>query len=361
MTTRRMRTLAALSALLALAPLDVRDVAAANLGWPGVQPVYSPTGTWDASSAIACPGNSTAGSSCFQINIHYPKTDDLLAKFSIFSPSSGALNRTVIVVPGSPGTSFFGGIPAIPIVNDLAALGYQVIQVLWVSNPQIITGFPGNMRTANARYATLFKFLNLTFGGTGAWCGYGHSAGGGALQYAATFFGEDAFFDAIMDSTGPAQGDGYLGCRNPASTTTLIDAALGTCAGVNGPQNIAPGGYFDNWLLDTSTCGAAVAANAHDDASYKFSSLDAPDGVFFHPHTLFSFFQCTGNEAAGVGSPYVVKLNSAGSSITEVECAAGGSGATCGTGTNIEGYWCNSGACTAPGVGYTQMLNRINR
>jgi hypothetical protein len=175
--------------------------------------------------------------SCFSANVNSPNTDQITVLYGVDTPS-GALNGTIVMLPGAGGqtlpASFADYIPGYLSAN------YQVIEAEWgpASGGQpweyTDTASGENLFSILAAACRPATFLNWVrngnqgsplgsgiWAGSGGMCAHGDSGGAGALGYALAWYNAGAetaawgagYLDKVVMENGPVFSDMKQGCE----------------------------------------------------------------------------------------------------------------------------------------------------
>lgn len=209
-------------------------------------------------------------------------------------------------------------------VPQYTKAGYQVVQVAWLSDWELVndanTNYPPNILNAACRIASFlhYAYSNIYVSSqTAGMCAQGASAGGGGLAYALTWYGAWNYLDKAVFASSPVFSDIEQGCEVPNSSSVgMCASGAFYCNGWTANQ-YETAEYTDHatkveeWTGGTATTGPATCANnvpplqttTYNTGWYNQSIVNFPatgqQPKFNYPQTTMTSWLCEGDDQEG--------------------------------------------------------------
>ncbi len=290
-------------------------------------PTVTPTGVTTLS---ACPANVGFYSdqnnhpTCYTGTLGCPNTAPITPTWSITNP--GGTLGTIVFFGGGGGedAASFPGEEQI-FVPLYTAAGYQVVQVIWPSDWELVntpnTSYTPNILNAACRISSVLQYVYNNNYTTGGMCAQGASAGGGGLAYALAWYGAWKYLDKAVFASSPVFSDIEQGCEVPNSTSVSM-CSSGSQLGCNGwtsnPLPYETAEFTDHavkveeWTGGTNWTGPATCANntpplqttTYNTQWYNQSIVNFPPAgqqqpQFTYKNTAMTAWLCEGDDQEG--------------------------------------------------------------
>jgi hypothetical protein len=243
----------------------------------------------------------------------------LTATVAVSTPPS--FTGTVFLHNGGDGTSYFdaknngqGNSYATEYYNA----GLQVIQIAWSSNWADNLNKPAVDATKyNAcRPATLMTNVLQHFGGSGAKCAQGHSAGSAAIAYSLAEYNAGSYLNDVVLTSGPVYANIEAGCQYPPTqqfsnpVTICPSSQFGCIAGsswTDPVQYSATQGTASFVANETNhppaNCnnytGSNAATTTTQNQNWGGMSIVSSGASYSYPTTSLHAFLCTNKSSDG--------------------------------------------------------------
>jgi hypothetical protein len=259
-------------------------------------------------------GGANPNYRCVTMTVSCPGIVDMTATVALSGEPPGMTPRGLIVThDGGDGTTFFGG----PLPAAWFDDGFDVAQVAWPTPWECPRGSASSAPTtctpdttplasrpglidASCRPATVFAWIHDAAelpGGASlqpkgkAFCGFGFSAGSGALWYSLLHYGLSADFDYAGVTASTPYGRIDIGC-NPANAKTMIATPCANLA--TDPQ--VPEQYDSNesthasLINDWSSTTSCDGDPSKDELDYwQRTSIVSPGATYDIPTPVTSY------------------------------------------------------------------------
>jgi hypothetical protein len=235
------------------------------------------------------------------VAVSCPELKDLRAQVRVTEPAEGKPVRgTVVLGSGGNGSGFYAG-QAGQLVDDLAAMGFRVVDRSWDG------GWPtleGGMKKEACRYATLVTWIRQRFHTQGKFVATGNSGGSAEIGYALSTYGRGDILDVAVLSSGPPVSRLDYVCATKAS-----DEWAALCASIvpKGAMECTPGCMLGpgNAVCRQVTAQPTTAQLLDDSVVHPGAVLSYPKTrVFF----LFGAEDC--GEPVPAGLSYATRVTS---------------------------------------------------
>ena len=149
-----------------------------------------------------CPPGPIPNTTCRRLQVSCPDMKTIEVQLRITEPASGKpLRGTVVMGSGAGGNSFYGGqVPAQPLVKDIAAMGFLVVDRAWTGG---WTTHEGGLKKESCRYATLLTWIHDHLHKGGKFVATGNSGGSAEIGYAMTTWQRGDILDLAIPTSGP--------------------------------------------------------------------------------------------------------------------------------------------------------------
>lgn len=142
---------------------------------------------------------------CRQLQVACPGVKTITVQVRITEPAAGVPYRgTVVMGSGGSGNVFYAGPEGgRPLVEDIAAMGFRVVDRAWDG------GWPtqeGGLIQESGRYATLLTWIHDHIHKGGRFVATGNSGGSAEISYALTTWGRGDILDVAIPTSGPPLG-----------------------------------------------------------------------------------------------------------------------------------------------------------
>lgn len=266
--------------------------------WAFAQSSPLPLGTIsDVRSAPSCPVGYATGASCFTAMVSCPNTLDLPFTFGYENPQQGgAMSGTIVFFNGADGTVPGGS----EFATALLQAGYRLVQINWdTAWEDALSGVGTDIKTAACRPATFLNFVHQNLYTSGGMCGWGSSAGSGALAYSLAWYGAADYMDSVELLSGPVFSDIERGCAVPPAPPVFVcpNGQLGCNTGFEGGwlEDVQYVNYpaLDQWT-GINACDGGQTTSVRDDEDWKSMSIvDGTSGpTFVYPRTNMAGWLC---------------------------------------------------------------------
>jgi hypothetical protein len=149
-----------------------------------------------------CPAGPIANTTCRRLQVSCPGMKTIEVQLRITEPAPGKpLRGTVVMGSGGGGNSFYAGQPpAQPLVKDIAAMGFLVVDRAWTGG---WTTHEGGLKKESCRYATLLTWVHDHLHKEGKFVATGNSGGSAEIGYAMTTWQRGDILDLAIPTSGP--------------------------------------------------------------------------------------------------------------------------------------------------------------
>jgi hypothetical protein len=233
----------------------------------------------------------------------------LQVQIRITEPAAGVPFRgTVVMGSGRGGDTFYAGQQGKILVQEVAAMGFRVVDRAWDGENGWSTKEAGFLKES-CRYATLLTWIHDHLHKQGKFVATGNSGGSAEISYALTTWGRGDILDVAIPSSGPPLGHMDLACVNRPSPEW---ASL--CASIvpKGVMECTPG-----CLLALGVCRETGPSPTPQ--QLLEDSVVHPGAVLNYPKTkvyfLYGAHDCGGDrpssgEPVTIGLTYATKVTS---------------------------------------------------
>lgn len=254
-------------------------------------------------SSEACPAGPIPATTCKRLQVSCPGLKTIEVQIRITPAAAGAGARgTVVLGSGSGGNSFYAGAPPVqPLVKDLAAMGFVVVDRAWTGG---WTTHEGGLRKESCRYATLLTWVHDHLHKSGKFVATGNSGGSAEIGYALTTWRRGDILDLAVPTSGPPIARLDLACvKEPSAEWASL------CS------SIVPKGVME--CPSQCTLGTANDVCKQYSAEPSLEELRADsvyhrDAVLNYPktkvHFLYGAHDC--GEPVPIGLTYATKVTS---------------------------------------------------
>lgn len=294
----------------------------------------------DVRPEASCPHGYFTGMHCSQATVTCPNLANLNVTYGYADPAGKSVG-TVFLHNGAGGTTpYAAGLNSSEnYLQSYLQAGYQIVQVSWASDWEIVGGSnSASIGMAACRPATLMQYIYQNVHTSGAMCAQGQSAGSAAIAYALTWYNASSYLDKVELISGPVFGDIEPGCAVPnASPVTVCPAGQFGCVGSSW-QDVPEyeGGYLAavrSWTQNSS-CQGNRRTSPQSNNNWQSMSLvnGTSNNNFFYPQTAMGGWLCSNglNNSAAQGEYYYTNFTTSSQiadySLTRVDNCEGAEG-----------------------------------
>ena len=262
-------------------------------------------------------GSCPAGYLCSAFDLDCPSQPAKLRGFYAYGSHSGNPRGVIVAVSGAGGEAWwsFQNPEVVPLVDELRAMGFIIIQVRWKTGwANSIEGFDWGPAHAGCRPASIIKYLYDTYYvplgiqldhiGECGFCITGGSHGSNQVTYPLGFYGLDGIVNAAIPSGGPPYSALAKSCQRNSSEKDYwlsstsrkgIDKSYGYIS-TQGPCLIYDASFLTRWTEEAHATGGNDYYHPATRFHFLFGSIDHGQ------QTIASDYY---NRLVAEGSPYL--------------------------------------------------------